>query len=62
MKKPRRGAAFVGSSYGAEGARALCGAIVSVTTHRPRGADYYQSLLRRFGTLSHVTVQVKQQS
>jgi cation diffusion facilitator family transporter len=36
------------------------GAIVSVTTHRPRGADYYQSLLRRFRTLSHVTVQVQQ--
>ena len=36
------------------------GAIVSVTTHRERGADYYQSLLRRFRTLSHVTVQVQQ--
>jgi len=36
------------------------GAIVSVTTHRPRGSDYYQSLLRRFRTLSHVTVQVQQ--
>jgi cation diffusion facilitator family transporter len=37
------------------------GAIVSVTTRRPRGADYYQSLLRRFRALSHVTVQVQQQ-
>ena len=37
------------------------GAIVSVTTHRERGADYYQSLLRRFRALSHVTVQVQQQ-
>jgi cation diffusion facilitator family transporter len=36
------------------------GAIVSVTTRRPRGADYYQSLLRRFRALSHVTVQVQQ--
>jgi cation diffusion facilitator family transporter len=38
------------------------GAIVSVATHRQRGVDYYQSLLRRFHTLSHVTVQVEQQS
>jgi cation diffusion facilitator family transporter len=37
------------------------GAIVSVTTRRARGADYYQSLLRRFRALSHVTVQVQQQ-
>jgi cation diffusion facilitator family transporter len=37
------------------------GAIVSVTTHRQRGADHYQSLLRRFRALSHVTVQVQQQ-
>jgi cation diffusion facilitator family transporter len=36
------------------------GAIVSVTTRWPRGADYYQSLLRRFRALSHVTVQVQQ--
>ncbi len=35
------------------------GAIVSVTTRRQRGADYYQSLLRRFRALSHVTVQVQ---
>ena len=34
------------------------GAIVSVATERPRGPDYYQSLLRRFRALSHVTVQV----
>jgi cation diffusion facilitator family transporter len=37
------------------------GAIVSVTTQRQRGADYYQTLLRPFRTLSHVTVQVQQQ-
>jgi cation diffusion facilitator family transporter len=37
------------------------GAIVSVATARPRGPDYYQSLLRRFRALSHVTVQVQQQ-
>jgi cation diffusion facilitator family transporter len=37
------------------------GAIVSVTTQQQRGADYYQSLLRRFRALSHVTVQVQQQ-
>jgi cation diffusion facilitator family transporter len=36
------------------------GAIVSVTTRRQRGADYYQSLLHRFRALSHVTVQVQQ--
>jgi cation diffusion facilitator family transporter len=37
------------------------GAIVAVATQRPRGPDYYQSLLRPFATLSHVTVQVQQQ-
>ncbi len=36
------------------------GAIVSVSTRRQRGTDYYQSLLKRFGSLSHVTVQVEQ--
>ncbi|MGB6538271.1 MAG: CDF family Co(II)/Ni(II) efflux transporter DmeF [Xanthobacteraceae bacterium] len=36
-------------------------AIVAVATARPRGADYYCSLLRRFRALSHVTVQVQQQ-
>ena len=34
------------------------GAILSVATQRPRGPDYYQSRLRRFRALSHVTVQV----
>jgi cation diffusion facilitator family transporter len=34
-------------------------AILSVATQRPRSTDYYQSLLRRFRTLSHVTVQVQ---
>lgn len=36
-------------------------AILAVATRRQRGADYYQSLLRRFRALSHVTVQVQQQ-
>jgi cation diffusion facilitator family transporter len=37
------------------------GAILSVATRQPRGVDYYQSLLKRFRTLSHVTVQVQHQ-
>jgi cation diffusion facilitator family transporter len=37
------------------------GAIMSVVTRQPRGPDYYQSLLRRFRALSHVTVQVQHQ-
>jgi cation diffusion facilitator family transporter len=37
------------------------GAIVSVTTRRGRGPEYYQSLLGRFRSLSHVTVQVQHQ-
>ena len=37
------------------------GAILSVATQRQRGPDYYQSLLQRFRSLSHVTVQVQQQ-
>jgi cation diffusion facilitator family transporter len=37
------------------------GAILSVATRQQRGADYYQSLLKRFGSLSHVTVQVQRQ-
>ena len=38
------------------------GAIVCVATQQSqRGPDYYQSLLRRFRTLSHVTVEVQQQ-
>ncbi len=36
------------------------GAIVAVATQHPRGAAYYQSLLKRFAALSHVTVQVQQ--
>ena len=36
------------------------GAIVSVATQRQRGVEYYQSLLRRFRALSHVTVEVLQ--
>jgi Co/Zn/Cd efflux system component len=35
------------------------GAIVSVATPRQRGPDYYQSLLGRFRSLSHVTIQVQ---
>jgi cation diffusion facilitator family transporter len=37
------------------------GAIVSVATRRQRGAAYYQSLLGRFRSLSHVTIQVQHQ-
>jgi cation diffusion facilitator family transporter len=37
------------------------GAILCVATHRQRGAEYYQALLKRFRALSHVTVQVLQQ-
>jgi len=36
-------------------------AILSVETQRQRGPDYYQSQLRRFRALSHVTVEVQQQ-
>jgi cation diffusion facilitator family transporter len=35
------------------------GAIVSVETQQPRDPRYYQFLLRRFGALSHLTVQVQ---
>jgi cation diffusion facilitator family transporter len=37
------------------------GAILSVDTQKTRGPEYYQSLLSRFHTLSHVTVQVQHQ-
>jgi cation diffusion facilitator family transporter len=36
------------------------GAILSIATARPRGAEYYRSLLKRFHALSHITVQVQQ--
>jgi cation diffusion facilitator family transporter len=36
-------------------------AILSVETSEPRGPDYYQSRLRRFRSLSHVTVEVLHQ-
>ena len=36
------------------------GVIVSVATQRQRGPDYYQTLLRRFRALSHVTIEVQQ--
>jgi cation diffusion facilitator family transporter len=35
------------------------GAIVSVATRRRRGPEYYQSLLGRFRSLSHLTIQVQ---
>ena len=35
------------------------GAVLSVATNRQRGPEYYQSLLRRFRTLSHVTIEVQ---
>ena len=37
------------------------GAIMSVATQRQRRPEYYQSLLSRFSSLSHVTVQVQHQ-
>jgi cation diffusion facilitator family transporter len=37
------------------------GAIVSVATRQQRGPEYYQSLLRRFCSVSHLTVEVQQQ-
>jgi cation diffusion facilitator family transporter len=38
------------------------GAILAVATRRQRGPEYYQSLLGRFRTLSHVTVQVQHEA
>ena len=35
------------------------GAILSVATQSRLGADHYRSLLKRFRSLSHVTVQVQ---
>jgi cation diffusion facilitator family transporter len=35
------------------------GAVLSVATNRPRGPEYYQSLLGRFRSLSHVTIEVQ---
>jgi cation diffusion facilitator family transporter len=35
------------------------GAILCVATQRQRGPEYYQTLLRRFRALSHITVQVQ---
>ena len=35
------------------------GAILSVATQRQRGPEFYQSVLRRFRSLSHVTVEVQ---
>jgi cation diffusion facilitator family transporter len=34
------------------------GAVLSVATNRQRGPEYYQSLLSRFRSLSHVTIEV----
>jgi Co/Zn/Cd efflux system component len=38
---------------------AQLGAIISVETQQPREPQYYPSLFRRFGALSHVAVQVQ---
>ena len=35
------------------------GAVLSVATNRQRGPEYYQSLLIRFRSLSHVTIEVQ---
>jgi cation diffusion facilitator family transporter len=35
------------------------GAILSVSTAKPRGPDYYRRLLDRFQSLSHVTVEIE---
>jgi cation diffusion facilitator family transporter len=35
------------------------GAVLSVATNRQRGPEYYQSLLSRFRSLSHVTIEVQ---
>ena len=35
------------------------GAIVAVATAAPRGADFYRTLLSRFPTLSHLTIEVR---
>jgi Co/Zn/Cd efflux system component len=35
------------------------GAVLSVVTNRQRGPEYYQSLLSRFRSLSHVTIEVQ---
>jgi cation diffusion facilitator family transporter len=35
------------------------GAILSIATNRQRGPEYYQSLLSRFRSLSHVTIEVQ---
>ena len=35
------------------------GAILSVATRRQRGPEFYQSVLRQFRSLSHVTVEVQ---
>jgi Co/Zn/Cd efflux system component len=36
------------------------GAILTVATKQQRGPEYYQMLLGRFRSLSHLTVQVQQ--
>jgi Co/Zn/Cd efflux system component len=35
------------------------GAILSVSTARQRGPDYYRRLLDRFRSLSHVTIEIE---
>ena len=38
------------------------GAIVSVTTGKPRGLDFYRARLGRFGSLSHVTIEIQSEA
>jgi hypothetical protein len=35
------------------------GAIVSVSTHKARGPDYYRAKLAQFRSVSHLTVEVQ---
>ena len=35
------------------------GAIVSVTTNKTRGLDFYRARLGRFGSLSHLTIEIQ---
>ena len=35
------------------------GAIIAVTTARPRGPEFYRARLNRFRSLSHLTVEVQ---
>jgi len=35
------------------------GAIISVTTDKSRGLEYYRARLSRFAALSHVTIEIQ---